>query len=314
MSTLIVFPGQGSQTVGMGKDFYDNFSAARDVFYEVEEALQEKITSVIFDGPVETLNLTRYTQPALMAVSLAIVRVIESELGRPITDIGTMMAGHSLGEYTALCAAGALSLHDTAQLLRIRGDAMQEAVPAGQGSMAAVLGLSLEAVETVLNEGGYGSACVVANDNAPGQVVVSGQAEVMTQVHEKMLEAGARRVVMLPVSAPFHSPLMVPAAEVMETALGERQVHPLTAPIIANVTANLVHDCEVVRALLVQQVTGRVRWRESMLGAAQHGVTNILEIGAGKVLSGLAKRIVPQMALENVSVLAEFEACLEQTF
>ena len=291
MSIAFVFPGQGSQTVGMGKALADAFAPAREVFDEVDDALGEKLSTTIWEGPADTLTLTENAQPALMAVSLAAVRVLEAEAGLDLQRDAKFVAGHSLGEYSALAAAGAFSLADTARLLRTRGRAMQKAVPVGTGAMAALIGLDLEQVAAVAAEAAQGQVCQAANDNGGGQVVVSGDKAAVERAAEIAKAKGAKRAIMLPVSAPFHCALMQPAAEVMAQALAAVTVKAPAVPVVANVLARPISDpAEIVRRL-VEQVTGTVRWRECVAFMAGEGVTTFYELGAGKVLSGLVKRI-----------------------
>jgi [acyl-carrier-protein] S-malonyltransferase len=291
MSVAFVYPGQGSQAVGMGKALADGFAPARAVFDEVDEALGETLSRVIWEGPAETLTLTENAQPALMAVSLAVMRVLEAEAGVDLRRDATFVAGHSLGEYSALAAAGALSVADTARLLRIRGRAMQKAVPVGEGAMAALLGLEFDAAAAVAAEAAQGQVCQAANDNGGGQVVVSGSKAAVERAIEIAKSRGAKRAMLLPVSAPFHCALMQPAADAMAEALGRVTVNPPAVPLVANVMARPISEpAEIVRRL-VEQVTGTVRWRESVAFMAGAGVTRFYEIGAGKVLSGLVKRI-----------------------
>jgi len=291
MSVAFVFPGQGSQAVGMGKALADNFTPAREVFAQVDDALGEKLSATIFEGPIETLTLTENAQPALMAVSLAVMRVLEAEAGVDLKRDAKYVAGHSLGEYSALAAAGAFSIADAAQLLRTRGRAMQKAVPVGVGAMAALLGLEFEQAVAVASEAAQGQVCQAANDNGGGQVVVSGDKAAVERAVEIAKAKGAKRAMMLTVSAPFHCSLMKPAADVMAQALGKVSVKAPAVPVVANVLAKPVSDpAEIVRAL-VAQVTGTVRWRECVAFMASQGVTKFYEIGAGKVLSGLVKRI-----------------------
>jgi [acyl-carrier-protein] S-malonyltransferase len=289
MSIAFIFPGQGSQSVGMGKALADNFPPARQVFEEVDGALGEKLTKIIWEGPAETLTLTENAQPALMAVSLAVMRTLEAEAGLDLARHAQFVAGHSLGEYSALAAAGSLSLSDTARLLRIRGRAMQQAVPVGQGAMAALIGLSFEEAVAVAAEAG--GICQAANDNGGGQVVVSGDRDAVERAVELAKAKGAKRAMMLPVSAPFHCALMRPAAQVMADALREVTVLRPAVPVVANVLARPVTEPDEIRQNLVAQVTGTVRWRESIAYMAQAGVETFYEAGAGKVLSGLVKRI-----------------------
>jgi [acyl-carrier-protein] S-malonyltransferase len=289
MSVALIFPGQGSQSVGMGKALADNFAPARQVFEEVDSALGEKLTKIIWEGPAETLTLTENAQPALMAVSLAVMRTLEAETGLDLARDVHFVAGHSLGEYSALAAAGSLSLADTARLLRIRGRAMQQAVPVGQGAMAALIGLSFEEVAAVAAEAG--GVCQAANDNGGGQVVVSGDKAAVERAVELAKARGAKRAMLLPVSAPFHCALMQPAADVMAKALQDVAVLRPTVPVVANILARTVSEPDRIIQNLVAQVTGTVRWRESIAYMAEAGVKTFCEIGAGKVLSGLVKRI-----------------------
>ncbi len=291
MSVAFVFPGQGSQKVGMAGALADAYPAARAVFEEVDGALNQKLFALIEDGPEDELTLTENAQPALMAVSMAALAALRSEGGDTATDAAAFVAGHSLGEYSALCAAGALSIGDAARLLKRRGQAMQQAVPVGAGGMAAVLGLDLDAVRAIAADAAEGEVCAAANDNAPGQVVISGAKAAVQRASALAKERGAKRAVDLPVSAPFHCSLMAPAAEVMAQALAEVDLRAPQPPLVANVTAAAVDDADEVRRLLVAQVTGTVRWRESMIWLADNGVTALYEIGAGNVLSGLARRI-----------------------
>ena len=291
MSLAFIFPGQGSQAVGMGKALADAFPAARAVFEEVDAALNETLTKVIWEGPAETLTLTENAQPALMAVSLAVMRVLETEAGVDLARDAQFVAGHSLGEYSALAAAGALSVGDTARLLRTRGRAMQKAVPVGTGAMAALLGLDFQQAVTVAGEAARDQICQAANDNGGGQVVVSGDKAAVERAVEIAKGRGARRAMMLPVSAPFHCALMQPAADVMAAALAAVTVKSPAVPVVANVLAKPVREPADIVAALVAQVTGTVRWRESIVFMANAGVTRFYEVGAGKVLSGLVKRI-----------------------
>jgi [acyl-carrier-protein] S-malonyltransferase len=289
MTIAFTFPGQGSQTVGMGRALADAFPEARAIFDEVDDALGEKLSATIFEGPIEKLTLTENAQPALMAVSLAATRVLASK-GVPV-ERAAFVAGHSLGEYSALAAAGSLSVTDAARLLRARGRAMQEAVPVGAGAMAALLGMDLEAAAAIAAEAADGQVCDTANDNGAGQVVVSGDKAAVERAVELAKARGARRAVLLPVSAPFHCALMAPAAAVMAEALRDIAIRAPVAPVVANVTAEPATDPEVIRRNLIAQVTGMVRWRETVTFLAGAGVDTFVEVGAGKVLSGLAKRI-----------------------
>jgi [acyl-carrier-protein] S-malonyltransferase len=291
MTAAFTFPGQGSQAVGMGKALAEAFPAARAVFDEVDAALGEKLTAIIWEGPAETLQLTENAQPALMAVSLATMRVLESEAGFSIAKHAAFVAGHSLGEYSALAAAGSLAVSDTARLLRTRGLAMQKAVPVGVGAMAALLGLDYETAVTIADEAAQGQVCQAANDNGGGQVVISGDKAAVERAVEIAKAKGAKRAMMLPVSAPFHCRLMQPAADAMAEALAGVTVQRPAVPLVSNVLAAPISEPDEIRRRLVEQVTGTVRWRESVTYMANHGVSRFFEIGAGKVLSGLVKRI-----------------------
>jgi [acyl-carrier-protein] S-malonyltransferase len=306
MSRAFVFPGQGSQAVGMGQALAEAFGPARLVFEEVDDALGQRLARLMFEGPESELTLTENAQPALMAVSLAVVRVLEQEAGIRLADKGALVAGHSLGEYSALAAAGALELGDAARLLKRRGQAMQQAVPVGEGAMAALLGLELEATA----ENGP-KVCAPANDNAPGQVVVSGHKAAVERAVELAPEKGAKRCIMLPVSAPFHCALMAPAAEVMAEALAAVTLRPPALPLIANVTAESVNSPETIRRLLVEQVTGMVRWRESVLAMKTAGIETLVELGAGKVLSGLVRRIDRELTGTAVGTPEDIEALIK---
>ena len=291
MTVAFVFPGQGSQTVGMGRPLADAFEPARRVFAEVDEALGEPLSETIWNGPADKLTLTENAQPALMAVSLAVMRVLEAEAGLDLGRDAAFVAGHSLGEYSALAAAGAFSIADAAKLLRIRGRAMQKAVPVGAGAMAALVGVEFAAAEAVAAEAAAAGVCAAANDNGGGQVVLSGDKAAVEQAVDIAKARGVRRAMMLPVSAPFHCALMRPAADAMAKALAQITVNQPRVPLVANVLARQISDpADIVRSL-VDQVTGTVRWRESVLFMAQQGVTTFYEIGAGRVLSGLIKRI-----------------------
>ena len=310
MSVAFTFPGQGSQAVGMGKDLADAFPEARAVFDEVDDALGQKLSTVMWEGPEETLTLTANAQPALMAVSMAAIRVLEKR-GIRVLDHVAYVAGHSLGEYSALCAAGTFSLADTARLLRIRGDAMQAAVPVGEGAMAAIIGLEARDVEAACAEAGQGSVCQIANDNGGGQLVISGAKPAVEHAARICTEKGAKRALMLPVSAPFHSALMAPAAEKMREALAQVQKNPPVVPVVANVVVEPLIDAEEIAKRLVEQVTGRVRWRETVEWFAANGVSTLYELGSGKVLSGLARRISREIATANVSGPADIDAAVE---
>jgi len=297
MSRAFVFPGQGAQTIGMGKALAETYPAAKAVFDEVDAALGENLSGLIWEGDIADLTLTANAQPALMATSLAALRAMQAE-GVAVSD-AAYVAGHSLGEYSALAAAGALDIGDAARLLRIRGRAMQEAVPVGVGAMAALLGLDFATVSEVAAEAAQGEICQAANDNDPAQVVVSGHKGAVERAVEIAKARGAKRALMLPVSAPFHCALMQPAAEAMHAALAEVSLRAPTVPLVANVRAEAVSDPDTIRALLVEQVTGSVRWRESVAWMAGQGVTEFWEIGAGKALSGMIKRIARDSATRN---------------
>lgn len=291
MKNAFVFPGQGSQKIGMGKALYEAFPIAREVFQEVDEALHQKLSALIFEGSEDELKLTENTQPALMAVSVAVVRVLSDLAGKPISQMTDFVAGHSLGEYAALCAAESLSLHDTAILLRKRGAAMQKAVPVGVGGMAALLGADVQLAKDIASAAANGDICTAANDNAEGQVVISGHNAAIDRAIAIANERGLKRCIKLPVSAPFHCPLMQPAADVMAEALEEVHLKIPTVPVIPNVLAEATMDPDVIRKLLVEQITGAVRWRETVLYMKAQGVGHLVECGAGNVLAGLTKRI-----------------------
>lgn len=308
MKKALLFPGQGSQVVGMGLEMYTNFACAREVFEEVDAALNEKLSSVIFEGPQNILTMTQNAQPAIMATSMAVFRVMQKELGFDLARDASFVAGHSLGEYSALCAAGALSLTDTARLLRVRGQAMQRAVPAGQGAMAALLGADCDQAEAIAKDAAQDEVCCVANDNAPGQVVISGAKSAVERAIAIAKDRGIKRAIMLEVSAPFHCPLMAPASGVMAEALSAAKIMVPVVPVVANVTAKAETDPKIIRQLLVEQVTGVVRWREIIQYMKAQGVQCTVEVGAGKVLSGLNKRIEPELESVNIGTPAELEA------
>ena len=308
MTRAFLFPGQGSQAVGMGKALAEAFSAARDVFAEVDDALSQKLSKIMWEGPESDLVLTENAQPAIMAASIAAVRVLEKDMGLDVARHARLVAGHSLGEYSALCAAGAFTLADTARLLKTRGQAMQSAVPVGEGGMTALIGAEIDQAEAVASEAAAaGGTCVVANDNAPGQVVISGTLDALVRAGEIAKAKGIKRALPLAVSAPFHSPLMQPAAQKMAEVLAAVTIRPLAVPVLANVTAAEANDPESVRRLLVEQVTGRVRWRESILALKSLGVETTVEFG-GKVLTGMVKRIDPSLAMVSLETPADLEA------
>jgi [acyl-carrier-protein] S-malonyltransferase len=311
MARAFVFPGQGSQDVGMGKALADTFPAARAVFDEVDEALGQKLSAIMWDGPKDTLTLTENAQPALMAVSMAVMRVLEQENGFILKDKVALVAGHSLGEYSALAAAGAFSLADTARLLKLRGQAMQKAVPVGQGAMAALLGVGIDVAAKVAAEAAQGDVCQVANDNEPTQVVLSGHKTAIDRVAEVGKAHGVRRAVNLPVSAPFHCALMQPAADAMAQALANVKINAPSVPVVANVLASAISDPEEIRKRLVEQVTGTVRWRECVLYMAANGITEAYEIGTGKVLAGLVGRIDKSIKTASIGDPAGIDAALE---
>ncbi len=309
MTIAFTFPGQGSQTVGMGKELADAFPEARRVFEEVDEALGEKLSTLIFEGPEETLTLTANAQPALMAVSLAAMRALESR-GFSLKDKVAYVAGHSLGEYSALAAAGFVSIADAARLLRIRGNAMQAAVPPGEGAMAAIIGLEQPEVDAACTEAAQGEVCQIANDNGGGQLVISGSKAAVERAAALCTAKGAKRALMLQVSAPFHSALMAPAGDAMREALAGVQRHAPVVPVVSNVSVEPTSEPDLIAARLVEQVTGRVRWRETVEWFGANGVTMLYEIGAGKVLSGLARRINRDIAVSSVGTPADVDAAL----
>ncbi|WP_340300939.1 ACP S-malonyltransferase [Roseobacter sp. HKCCD5988] len=307
MSRAFIFPGQGAQTIGMGRDLAETYAAARAVFEEVDEALGQNLSHLIWEGDQDELTLTANAQPALMATSMAAVRALEAE-GFALKDHASSVAGHSLGEYSALCAAGSLSVADTAKLLRIRGDAMQKATPTGQGAMAAILGLDFDTVADLASDAAEGDVCQAANDNDPAQVVISGHAAAVERAVELAKARGAKRAVMLPVSAPFHCALMQPAADVMAEALASVTLNAPVVPLVGNVMAGPSNDPALIRDNLITQVTGRVRWRESVMWMAQNDVTEAWEIGAGKALSGMVKRIASEMETKAIGTAADIAA------
>ncbi|MBK3772799.1 ACP S-malonyltransferase [Azospirillum brasilense] len=316
MTRAFVFPGQGSQAVGMGRELAEAFEVARLTFEEVDDALNQRLSRLMFEGPEADLTLTENAQPALMAVSVAVLRVLKDQGGLDLTKHAAFVAGHSLGEYSALCAAGAFTLADTARLLKLRGQAMQKAVPVGQGAMAALLGAELEQAQAIAADAaktpaGQNEVCTVANDNSSGQVVISGHAEAIERAIVIAAERGLKRTVRLSVSAPFHCPLMQPAADAMAEALANVTIGAPAVPVVANVTASAVSDPNEIRRLLIEQVTGMVRWRESVLYMKEQGVDTLVELGSGKVLSGLAKRIDKELAGTSVQGPADVESFLK---
>ncbi len=300
MTRAFVFPGQGSQFIGMGKDLAESFTDARDVFNEIDESLSQNLSKMMFDGDENELNLTENTQAALMAMSMAVVNVLQNQGGIELEKHCAFVAGHSLGEYSALTAAGVISLSDSAKLLKLRGTSMQKAVPVGVGSMAAILGLDFDAVVQIAKEAAGEETCSAANDNSDGQVVVSGHKEAVQRAVDLATERGARKAIILQVSAPFHCELMAPAAEAMRPALDETSFNAPIVPIVANVTASSENNPKTLKDYLIEQITGTVRWRESVLYMRDQGVEEMIELGAGKVLSGLARRIDRSIACESV--------------
>jgi len=296
----------------MGKDLSDNSSVARDVFDEVNEALSQNLSGLMFDGPIEDLTLTFNAQPALMAASVAVVRVLEKEFDIKVSENGSYVAGHSLGEYSALAAAGTLSLSDTAKLLKLRGEAMQRAVPVGIGAMAAIMGAEFSTIEEIAAEAAQGEVCTAANDNADGQVVISGHKGAVERAMENAKERGIKRAIPLPVSAPFHCPLMQPAADEMEAALAGTTFNIPSVPVITNVSADAISDPDQLRSQLVEQITGRVRWRESVLKMGELGVTQLTELGTGRVLGGLVRRINKEIRGYSIQTMADIEVFAEE--
>ncbi|MCL2672981.1 MAG: ACP S-malonyltransferase [Alphaproteobacteria bacterium] len=307
MKRALIFPGQGSQNVGMGKELADAFKAARHVFDQVDDALNQKLSHIMFEGSADELTLTANAQPALMAVSLAIMEVLEKDFGFKVGEAAAFVAGHSLGEYSALAADKVFSIHDASVLLRTRGNAMQQAVPVGKGGMAVLMGLSWDEAITVTKEAAAGDVCVCANDNAEGQVVISGDLSAIERAIKIATDKGAKRAMKLPVSAPFHSPLLQPAEDIMREALNSVEMRALVVPVVSNVTATATDNVGIVRERLIQQVTGTVRWRESVQFMENSGVTEFVEIGAGKVLTGLVKRTAPDAKAHAINTVAEIE-------
>ncbi|MGB7286750.1 MAG: ACP S-malonyltransferase [Salaquimonas sp.] len=308
-SRAFTFPGQGSQQVGMGRALSEAYREAKQVFDEVDDALGEKLSTIIFEGPEETLTLTANAQPALMAVSIAVMRVLEG-MGFSLKEQASYVAGHSLGEYSALCAAGSISLGDTARLLRIRGNAMQAAVPVGMGAMAAIIGLEQSDVEAICDAARGSGTCQIANDNGGGQLVISGSKAEVEAAADAAKEKGAKRALLLPVSAPFHSAMMAPAAEAMREALAEVEVNAPVVPLVANVLAAPISDADEIRQRLVEQVTGQVRWRETVIWLGESGVETLVEVGAGKVLCGLARRINRELSTASIGSPEDITAFL----
>lgn len=311
MTRALLFPGQGSQAVGMGKDLADAFPAARQVFEEVDQALGQNLSQIMFDGPENELTLTENAQPALMAMSMALVRVLETENGFDVSSDCQFVAGHSLGEYSALTAAGAFSLSDAARILKIRGKSMQTAVPVGEGAMAALLGVEMDVAEAIAAEAAGDLVCTAANDNAPGQIVLSGATAAIERAVEIGKEKGAKRSIILPVSAPFHCAMMTPAADVMAEELAATAIQAPVVPVVANVTAQPESDPDEIRRLLVEQVTSRVRWRECILTMKDLGVDSFVEVGAGKVLSGMIRRIDRDLSGQSIQTAEDIDAFVE---
>ena len=311
MARALVFPGQGSQQVGMGRSLCDVFAEAREVFQEVDDAVNTKLSQVIFEGPEDALKMTENTQPALMAVSMAVVRVLEKQGTFRLPEAAKFVAGHSLGEYSALCAAGSLTLTDTARLLRKRGQAMQQAVPVGVGAMAALIGVDMQIAAEIAAAAAQGEVCAAANDNAPGQVVISGHATAVERAIAIAAERGFKRSMRLPVSAPFHCALMQPAADAMHEALAAVTIKAPSVPVVANVAASAVTDPEEIRSLLVKQITGSVRWRESVLYMKGQGVAQLVECGSGSVLAGMTKRIDKEITAVSLATPEDIENFLK---
>lgn len=311
MSRAFIFPGQGSQFIGMGKDLAESYNEAREIFEMVDDALSQNLSKMMFDGDANDLNMTENTQPALMAVSVAVMRALETQGGVDLASSAKFVAGHSLGEYSALTAAGAFDVAQTAKLLKLRGQAMQKAVPVGVGAMAAILGLSFDDVASIAADASQeGNTCEAANDNSVGQVVVSGHKDAVERAVAIASERGAKRAVILPVSAPFHCALMQPAADAMQDALADAEIKAPIIPVVANVTAAATSDADEIRSLLVEQVTGMVRWRESVLYMGAQGVSEMVELGAGKVLSGLIRRIDREISCTSVGTPEQIDALI----
>jgi [acyl-carrier-protein] S-malonyltransferase len=310
MKTAIVFPGQGSQSVGMGKDLFENFSSAREIFQKVDDILALNLSKIMFEGPSEELTKTENTQPALMAVSIALTTVLEKEFGKKFEDLCAFTAGHSLGEYSALCAAKAISLEETAKLLQVRGREMAKCGEKTQGAMAAILGVEIEVAQAIASEAAQGDVCQIANDNSVGQIVISGSKTAIDRAIEIAKGKGAKRAITLPVSGAFHSDLMIDAQNEMKIALAKAEIKSPIVPVIANVTANIVTDPNQIRDLLAKQITGSVKWRETMLFLASQGVEEIIEIGSGKVLAGLVGRTCPNLKSKSIQNFADLKVFL----
>ncbi len=312
MAVAFVFPGQGSQFIGMGKDLAESYTEAKETFQEVDSTLSQNLSGMMFDGEASDLNMTENTQPALMAVSMAVINVLKKQSGLDLAKKCKFVAGHSLGEYSALCATEVSSLADTARLLRLRGSSMQAAVPVGVGAMAAILGLDFDVMVKIVEAAAQDQVCTAANDNSDGQVVISGHKEAIERAIALASEQGARKAITLPVSAPFHCELMAPAANKMAAALAETVFSAPLVPVVVNVTADAQSDPETLKSLLIDQITGAVRWRESVLYMRNEGITDMIEIGAGKVLCGLARRIDRSIATQNVGTPADIDVLIEK--
>jgi len=307
MKTAIVFPGQGSQAIGMGKDLYENFATAKEVFQKTDEILGVNLSKIMFEGPADELTKTENTQPALMAVSIALISVLEKDFGKKFSDLCSLTAGHSLGEYSALCAAKAISLEETAKLLQVRGREMAKCGEKTQGAMAAILGVEIDVAQAIAREAAQGDVCQVANDNSVGQIVISGSKAAIDRAIEIAKVKGAKRAIALPVSGAFHSALMLDAQNIMKDALAKAEIKTPIVPVVANVTAQIVSNPDEIRDLLAKQITGSVRWRETMLFMASQGVEEIIEIGSGKVLAGLVGRTCPNLKSRSIQNLEDLK-------